>query len=358
MNRLKLVRPTREYEDQVMAYKEVFDKNRDSFDGCAGLEDVEDYEEWLDFEGRLSAKYKESYVPSTVYLAVRTEDNKVIGMIDYRHRLSDFLLRRGGNIGYSVLPAERGKGYAKEMLCLMIEKCKEEGVKKLLLTCNKSNTASAGTIIYNGGVLENEVDDPAGPGKSGVIQRYWIHINPGKQMYRQKQEIYEKFEFRNIRREEAEQAAEIERICFPPNEACSREMMLKRVAKAPELFLAAVDKDTGKIAGFLNGLSTDENSFRDEFFTDAELYDPEGRNVMLLGLDVLPQYRGRGLARELMSCYLKRERKRGRKLILLTCLESKVEMYEKMGFRDMGISRSVWGGEQWHEMSILAARQE
>lgn len=67
--------------------------------------------------------------------------------------------------------------------------------------------------------------------------------------------LYKRFEFRNIRPEEAEQAAEIERICFPPNEACSREMMLDRVAKAPELFLVAVDKDTGKIAGLLNGIS-------------------------------------------------------------------------------------------------------
>ena len=97
-----------------------------------------------------------------------------------------------------------------------------------------------------------------------------------------------RFLFRNILPEEAGQAARIEEICFPPNEACSREMMLKRAAKAPELFLVAVDRQTGRIAGFLNGLSTNEESFRDEFFTDAGLYDPEGRNVMLLGLDVLP----------------------------------------------------------------------
>lgn len=114
------------------------------------------------------------------------------------------------------------------------------------------------------------------------------------------QEICERFEFRNIRQEEAEQAAEIERICFPPQEACSRERMLERAAKAPELFLVAIDKNTDKIAGFLNGLSTDEFSFRDEFFTNADLYDPKGKNIMLLGLDVLPEYRKQGLARELM----------------------------------------------------------
>ena len=79
----------------------------------------------------------------------------------------------------------------------------------------------------------------------------------------------EKFEFRTIRIEETEQAVQIEQICFPPNEACSREYMEERIKAAPELFLVAVDRETGKIAGFLNGLSTMETKFRDEFFTDA-----------------------------------------------------------------------------------------
>lgn len=162
--------------------------------------------------------------------------------------------------------------------------------------------------------------------------------------------LYGRFEFREIRPEEAEQAAEIERICFPPNEACSREMMIKRVKKAPELFLVAVDRQTGRLAGFLNGLSTDEEAFRDEFFTDADLYNPKGRNVMLLGLDVLPGYRMQGLARELVRLYSEREKERGRGRLLLTCLDAKVEMYEKMGFKDLGIANSAWGGEEWHEM--------
>lgn len=164
-------------------------------------------------------------------------------------------------------------------------------------------------------------------------------------------DIPEKYEFRNIRQEEAEQAVEIEQICFPPNEACSEQHMKERIAKAPELFLVAVDKETGKLAGFLNGLSTDESIFRDAFFTDANLYNPTGKNIMILGLDVLPQYRRQGLGRELVFQYLRRERENGRKMLLLTCLQSKVKMYEKMGFRDRGIADSTWGGEEWHEMS-------
>lgn len=122
--------------------------------------------------------------------------------------------------------------------------------------------------------------------------------------------LSERFEFRDILPHEADQAAVIEKICFPPNEACSETMMKERVVMAPDLFLVAVDKETGRIAGFLNGLSTNEYSFRDEFFTNAKLYDPSGRNVMLLGLDVLPEYRGQGLATEIMFQYFHREYER------------------------------------------------
>ena len=160
-----------------------------------------------------------------------------------------------------------------------------------------------------------------------------------------------KYEFRNIQPDEVSQAVKIEQICFPPNEACSEKSMTERAAKASETFLVAVDKETGRIAGFLNGVATNENVFRDEFFTDITLHDPNGKNIMLLGLDVLPEYRHQGLAREIMTRYVERERAKGRKCLYLTCLENKVEMYKKMNYIDNGISGSVWGGEEWHDMS-------
>lgn len=161
----------------------------------------------------------------------------------------------------------------------------------------------------------------------------------------------EKFEFRDVRPDEAELTIVIEQICFPPNEACSAKSMRERVANAAETFLVAVDKETGKLAGFLNGVATNEEVFRDEFFTDITLHNPEGKNIMLLGLDVLPEYRHQGLAREIMNRYVIREQAKGRKCLYLTCLDGKVEMYKKMGYTDDGISGSVWGGEEWHDMS-------
>ena len=165
-----------------------------------------------------------------------------------------------------------------------------------------------------------------------------------------KTELQERFEFRNVKAEEADQTIAIENICFPPNEVCTPKSMVERATKAQETFLVAVDKETGKIAGFLNGIATDEEVFRDEFFTDITLHNIAGKNIMLLGLDVLPEYRGQGLAREIMERYLEREQARGRKRVVLTCLDEKVKMYEKMGYKYLGISGSVWGGEEWHDM--------
>ena len=147
--------------------------------------------------------------------------------------------------------------------------------------------------------------------------------------------VLDRFEFRSVRANEAEEVAEIEKICFPPHEVCSKKDMFERVEHA----------------GFLNGLATDEEAFRDEFFTDITVHNSEGKNIFILGLDVRPEYRRQGLAREIMNQYVKREQANGRKMLKLTCLEQKVEMYKKMGYKDEGISASVWGDEEWHEMS-------
>lgn len=121
---------------------------------------------------RLGSNIPASHVPSTLWFLMDEKRDRVLGAIDIRHRLSDFLLKAGGHIGYGVAPAQRRKGYATKMLALALEECERLGIARALVTCDKTNVGSAKTIRKNGGVLENEV-----AGENGnIVQRYWIDV--------------------------------------------------------------------------------------------------------------------------------------------------------------------------------------
>ena len=61
-------------------------------------------------------------------------------------------------------------------------------------------------------------------------------------------DINDRFVFRTIRREEADIAAEMEQICFPPHEACPKELMIQRVLRDPEMFIVAEERRPEKCA--------------------------------------------------------------------------------------------------------------
>jgi predicted acetyltransferase len=115
---------------------------------CEYLQKVKDYERGKNLPNDL--------VPCSVYFLFNDKRDKILGCIVIRHKLNDALRFSGGNIGYSVPPSERGKGYAKEMLRLALDKCRQLGINRILLTCDKENTASSRTMKANGAVLFEE----------------------------------------------------------------------------------------------------------------------------------------------------------------------------------------------------------
>ena len=165
--------------------------------------------------------------------------------------------------------------------------------------------------------------------------------------------LYERFEIRLIKEDEADEAAAVEAECFPPKEACTLEHMRERVKAAKEIFLVAMDKKNGKMAGFVNGIATDGEDFTDDYFIDASLHEKDGKNIMICGICVRPEYQRQGLARELVHEYCQRERKKGRRKLILTCKEQKVKMYKSFGFEDKGEADSSWGGQKWRLMDII-----
>lgn len=168
---MELIKPCanfkNEYLDMLAEWKKSGEElipwtlNADSFDFNLMVEKLNG---WSDGIG-----LPEGFVECSVFWLVNND--KLIGAIDIRHKLTEALAFRGGHIGYGIRPSERKKGYASIMLSLALKECKKIGLSKVLITCSKSNIGSSKTIINNEGILDSE-DICDGE----TFQRYWITI--------------------------------------------------------------------------------------------------------------------------------------------------------------------------------------
>lgn len=156
---IRLVRPTLEHKEKALAYRqEHFDHGESIINGSELLDKTVCYEEWLQ-----SIKNNENpetvspaWVVTDTFFAVDDED-AIIGIIDLRHTLNDFL-KDFGNSGYSVRPSQRQNGYATEMLRQVLDIARRAGLTELHLSVEKDNLPSVKTIIKNGGVYERSFE--------------------------------------------------------------------------------------------------------------------------------------------------------------------------------------------------------
>ena len=155
--------------EQISDYKEEFLLNNEIIQGAANMTALS-IPEWVQFTE--NTKYKESVTPGfvTAHTFFALDNDKIVGVINGRHELNDYLLNFGGHIGYSVRKSERRKGYGKKMLIYTSEFLFSLGLDKVLITCDKNNTASRRTIESCGGILENELIE-----ETRTTLRYWIY---------------------------------------------------------------------------------------------------------------------------------------------------------------------------------------
>lgn len=155
---------------------------------------------------------------------------------------------------------------------------------------------------------------------------------------------------RRVSPADVKRLAGIEEICFPKSEADSYESFQMRVATFPQYIFVAQDDET--IVGFINGCVTDSPVIYDELFHDVSQHMPDADNVTVFGLDVLPEFRGRGIAGTLLEHFIRNAEDAGKKSIILTCKEHLIRFYESFGFVNNGKSNSRHGGAQWFDMTL------
>ena len=150
---MKLIAPSLEYDEQIQAYRREFLEHGGSMDGCGSLRRFDRTQDWLDQVEALSRieTTPPDLVPMTQYLYVRESDCK----------------------GYSVCPSERKKGYATQMLKLVLPECKKLGIHRVLICCVQGNEGSRKTILNNGGKYESTVYLKE---RDVYLERYWIDL--------------------------------------------------------------------------------------------------------------------------------------------------------------------------------------
>ena len=158
---MKLIFPNLLYKEKAEQFINEFKEYNSPINGCGALDrfmEESTYEEWLEkvYADIDIANIEKPRVPALTYFFMREEDDEIIGMINIRLALNDFLKKEGGHIGYCIRPSERQKHYATDMLNMSLAVCDTVDIKEVILTCDKCNIASAKVIRNCGGELVEE----------------------------------------------------------------------------------------------------------------------------------------------------------------------------------------------------------
>lgn len=151
---------------------------------------------------------------------------------------------------------------------------------------------------------------------------------------------------RKVQPTDIDALVQLENICFPKEEAASRETFEYRIAAFPDSFYVAIEND--EIIGIVNGCVTDSPTISDDLFKGG--HNPSGKNQTIFGLLVHPKHQRQGVAARLMHHIMDAARQAGREKMILTCKEHLVRYYEGFGYVNHGVSHSTHGGAVWYDM--------
>ena len=156
---------------------------------------------------------------------------------------------------------------------------------------------------------------------------------------------------RTAQMDDVDAVAAVEKECFPPAEAATREEFAERILHYGNHFWLMFDGD--KLAAFVDGFVTDAPDLTDEMYERADMHNEAGAWQMIFGVNTMPEYRRRGLAGELIRCAIDNAGEAGRKGLVLTCKDELVHYYAGFGFKDEGITdKSTHGNVAWHQIRL------
>lgn len=175
IERITLVEPTTELKAEFLAMLDDIDQAGESYPIHSGARN--NFGGYVDsLQGmQRGAGLPHGIVPMSSYWLVRG-DGILVGESRLRHALTPRLEKEGGHIGYLIRPSFRKLGYGTRILALTLEKAREMGFQKVMVTCDTDNRPSARIIEKNGGILSgHSISDQSGKN----VSQYWILLIQG-----------------------------------------------------------------------------------------------------------------------------------------------------------------------------------
>ncbi|MDP2808349.1 MAG: GNAT family N-acetyltransferase [bacterium] len=168
---MQLIEPSLSYKDQYIDFMEDWKSTGEVLVPSVLSMEYSNFDEYIQKLNNFSLGIglPVGFVPHSTFWMV--SDDRIIGASNFRHPLTEKLLKVDGNIGYGIRPSERKKGFATLLLRLTLDKARAIGLSKVLVTCYKDNIGSVKTILNNKGVLDSEEEISGKP-----LQRYWINL--------------------------------------------------------------------------------------------------------------------------------------------------------------------------------------
>ena len=154
---------------------------------------------------------------------------------------------------------------------------------------------------------------------------------------------------RQVTKKDLNGCHEVESRCYTV-EGATRERIAKRIELFPQGFLVA--EINGRVVGIINSCSTDKEDIADEELKEMVGHEPEGKNIIIFSLAVLPEFRKKGISKLLMTKFMAVSKELQKDRILLICKENLIEYYRNFGFAHAGKSKSKHGGFEWHELRL------
>src|SRR5690606_7646611 len=170
-NHLILVKPQAELKDEYLSYYQEWKDSGEAMIPWVISKDPSDFSTMLNWlsDHEIGKGLPDGWVPCSTFWLIDT-NRSILGVVNIRHQLTEFLFNAGGHIGYGIRPSERLKGHPAQKLELAILEARELCIEYVLVVCDANNIGSEKAIVKNGAMPDSDYVEDDG----NVIKIYWL----------------------------------------------------------------------------------------------------------------------------------------------------------------------------------------